>query len=572
MPEQQIIRGTKEEQKTFTEAMRHYSMAKEDLDSRLSNMDTIDELFRSYLDEDDWPYQSLVFDPRTFNAILEKTARLLANKPRGRLVPREGGDSLGAKINNELLRYQWDDNERISNLPMLAKWAILDMNARKYGAGFALCKWRYEMKTDLKNKKKEIWFDGPDFKPLINRDCLPNPSYSFIKNWFQHRDYLTLQELENINDAARSTEKIYKNLDLLRDALREGEGKGGDRRATNWTSKNLSIKGLTDYLGQDEYFKVIEVVTEYRNNRWITFAPKHGVVLRDISNPYEHGQIPVVMLRYYPVDDDLYGLSEIEPVESIQKAINALVCQYLDTVNINLYTPLKVRKTGVEMHTLEFGPGKKWLMNDPATDVIPYQASGAGVAEFGNTYRFLTGAMQAALGSTSAGISNLVPGESKKTATEIQDLALQRSARDNFNQIFLAEALKKQMMFWFLMNRQFLFSDPTEKVKVIRIVGKDAIRYFQKRGLDSWGISDGAAQAIVELRTQGVEVLPEEFMTPLSTVETKEGKMPKFRVEESGEAGYLLMEKEDISGNYDYIPDIESMQLPTEQQVLAVKK
>ena len=149
------------------------------------------------------------------------------------MVPREGGDTLGAKINNELLSFQWDENERVDNLPMLAKWALMDQNARKYGASFALCKWRYERqlkKTKSKDGKEEVksvpFYDGPDFKPLVNRDVLANPSYSTIKGWFAYREYVTLNELKNVNDAARS-KPIYKNLDILRDSLaKEGEGGG----------------------------------------------------------------------------------------------------------------------------------------------------------------------------------------------------------------------------------------------------------------------------------------------------------------------------------------------------------
>ena len=314
--------GTDQEVNIFSECFRHYTLAKEDLELRIKDFDKVDTLFRSHIDESGWPYQSLIFDPRTFTAIFEKTSRLFANKPRGRLVPREGGDSLGAEISNEVLSFQWDDNERVDAMPMLAKWSMMDMNARKYGASFGLCKWHYECKPNKDKTKKEVFFDGPNFKPLVNRDCLPNPAYSTVKNWFQYRDYITIQELENVNDAAKS-KPVYKNLDILMDKIRK-EKKGGDMRSTNYQSKNLSIGNKTDFMGRDEVFKTIEVITEYRADRWITFAPRYGVVIRDIPNPYDHGQIPIVMLKYYPVDDDIYGLSEIEPVEKLQQAVNAL--------------------------------------------------------------------------------------------------------------------------------------------------------------------------------------------------------------------------------------------------------
>lgn len=554
-------------------------MAKQDLENRLSDWDTKDELFRSYIDESNWPYSSLVFDPRVFTFIFEKTSRQFANKPRGRMVPREGGDALGAKINNELLSFQWDENERLESWPMLAKWAMMDQNTRKYGASFALAKWHWEkqvmadgeVKDGKKQYKSKVWFDGPDFKPLTNRDCLPNPSYSTLKKWFQYRDYLTLEELQNTNDAARA-KPIYKNLDLLRQSIREKDFKGGDTRTSNYQSRNRGIKDLDDYLGKDEYNKVIEIVTEYQPTRWVTFAPKHGVVLRDIPNPYDHGQIPVVMLRYYPIDDDLYGLSEIEPIERLQKAVNALLCQYLDTINMSLYTPLKVRSVGVQMHTLEFGPGKKWIMNDPATDVLPFDQTPTGVQEFTSTYRFMIGAMQEALGETSAATSNLVPGEQGKTATEVKDLAISRNARDNFNQIFLAEAIKKQMLFWHLMNRQFLFNDPREQQKVIRIVGKDAIRYFQQVGLDKTSVSDETGELLSQPEIAALNLNPEEFAQPIYPVQRGGETLPKFNVEPTGEVGSLILEPEDLSGEYDYIPDIQSMSLPDDKQILAAKK
>lgn len=567
--------GTTQEIDTFSEVHRHYTLAKEDLDQRLKHFDKVDELFRSHINEGGWPYQSMIFDPRTFTSIFEKTSRLFANKPRGRLVPREGGDSLGARISNELLQFQWDDNERVDGMPLLAKWAQMDQNARKYGASFGLVKWHYEKKYQRGKKeedetKAKCFYDGPNFKPLINRDCLPNPAYSTVKNWFQHRDYVTIQELESVNDVAKG-KPIYKNLDILVDRIAKGK-KGGDLRSTNYASKNLSVKNLSDFMGRDEVFKAVEIVTEYRNDRWITFAPRYGVVIRDIPNPYDHGQIPIVMLKYYPVDDDIYGLSEIEPVEKLQKAVNALWSQYVDAINMSLYTPLKVRSTGVQMHTLEFGPGKKWIMNDPLTDVVPHDQSPTGVSEFATTYRLLISSMQEGLGETSSGISNTVPGSGDKTATEVVDSAAQRNARDNFNQIFLSEALKKQMLFWQKMNQQLMFTSDKDKAKVIRIIGKDAIRYFQNYGLGATAVPDEALEMLASGEFEGVNLNPETLAQDMYPVDVDGEKLPKFTMEPGGEIGHLLMEPNDLAGVYDYIPDIESMGLPNQAEMLNTKR
>lgn len=558
MEEQNVIKGTPQEQESYWEVKRHYDLSREDLQARYPDFNKKDELFRSHINEQGWPYSAMVFDPRTFTAIYEKSARLLANKPKGRLIPREGGDVLGSKINNALLDFQWDDAERVDGEPMLSKWARMDMNARKYGASFALAKWHFE------KRRESVWFDGPIFSPWNNRDVLHNPSYSSIQKWIQLREWVTIDDLEKVNDVSRGN-PIYKNLHIIRDALTKDARGGGDMRSTAWASRNLSIKGLQDFRGRDEVFKVFEFVTEYREDRWISFAPRYGVILRDIKNPYIHGRIPVIQLKYYPIDEDIYGLSEIEPIETLQKALNALVNQYLDAVNMSLYTPLKVRTAAVQLHTLEFGPGKKWLMNDPSSDVLPYETRGAGVAEFAQTYRFLVAAMQEALGETSAAVSQLVPGQGERTATEIRETSLQRNARDNFNQLFLGEALKDQMNLWLLMNRQLLF-DRENKQRVIRIVGQDAIQFFQERALDGNGLTDETIERLISPEMEEVITDPSFDMTsvtqPFFPVSSPEGEIPKMELEEGGEMAKVILEPEDVSGNYDYIPDMGSMSNP----------
>src|SRR3990167_9642693 len=332
-------------EKLFNEVHRHYQDGFDETDKRRTgkgrigsiSFDEADELFRSWLDENNWPYDALLFDPRVFTFIFEKTARLLGNQLRGHLIPREGSDVLGAKINNEILNFQWDQANHGGS--MLAKWGMMDINTRKYGAALGLCKWRYE-----EDKKGRIVFDGPEMTVLNNRDCAHEIAGNSMEtlNWFQVREYITYQELQRVNDSARK-KPIYENLDKLRFTLEEESKRGGDNRDSNWISRNRMISGLTDSpYGQDTVFKHIEMVTEYRKDEWITFAPKHNVVLRKIENPYQNYEIPITLLKYYPIDDDLYGLSQIEPIKSLQKAINALLCQYVDEINQKLYSPIAV--------------------------------------------------------------------------------------------------------------------------------------------------------------------------------------------------------------------------------------
>lgn len=603
MPKNNSVNTKTEEARIFHEVKQHHDTGFDETDKRATGRNRIgaisfneaDELFRSWIDETKWPYDALLFDPRIFTFIFEKTSRLISNKPQGKLIPREGADQLGAKINNELLSYQWD--KATLGGTMLSKWALMDINTRKYGSAFAICKWRYE--TD---DKGNCVFDGPEMQNLNNRDVAHDLSATSIEsaNWFQVRQYVTVQDLKNVNDQARKA-PIYKNLDKLKYAIDISEedqtrGGGGDSRSVNWTSRNRSIQGIEqDPVGKDNVFKTIEIVTEYRKNRWITFAPKHGVVIRDIDNPYMNNEIPVVMLRYYQIDDDLYGLSEIEPVKGIQKAINAILCQYVDEINQKLYSPIAIGP-GVRQHTLEWGKGSRWIMNNPMTDFRLVESRSNAAQYFNNTYSVLVAAMMNALGESSLGTSNTQPFQTDKTATEVKALQIQRNSRDNFNQIFLAEAIKRQYTLWHTMNQVLLFSDPKTSFYMIRISGPDAVKYFEQQHLaDPVLTHEGAQQAaedhqimtdaIDDAKNDGIlkqlfsdnPGLEQKLHIPIDSYKTyshpvntgtkeEPNIVPKLQIEESGKSAKLAVEPGDINGTYDFVIDVESMQVTHDEE------
>lgn len=565
------------QERLFKEVKDHYDLAVEDLDARRPYMDKNDELFRTYLNETKWPYDALVADPRVFTAIIEKTSRLIGNNPTGRLIPRDGGDVIKAEIQNNLLQFQWQNHKKGTGRSMIESWSLMDMNTRRYGSSFALNLWmnKRPVKQTEDGKKRIEVFDGPTMMVLNNRDVLLNPSYSHIKNWFQYREFLTLKDLKDTIYAS-ADKFIYKNLDKLEDALKkETESKGGgDKR--DYTIKNKSIKGIQDMLGRDPYNKVMEIVTELREDRWIKFAPRYGVVIMDIPCPYDHYQIPVTHLRYYIVDDDIYGLSEIEPIEKLAKATNALVSQYLDVINTDLYPPLMIDPTQVQMHTIEYGSNKMWLMNKPGENVVKVPTGTASVQQFTSTYSFMVAAMQNALGSASLGISNVGDFQKDKTATEVQDLALTRNARDNYNKMFLAEAVNETMEQFLLLDRQFIFSDKTKTNMALRLTDRDTIKKLKEYGLDGYEVTpDGLGElANEQLETGETKYMEEAAMPKYPVTIDKDGEeiiVPKFSPDEQGEIATLYVEPEDFSGSYDFVIDIDSFGAKNDQKELYAK-
>lgn len=558
----------KSEKSIQSEVLKHYEDANSVLSTRISHkergFDTYDRVFRNFIDPATWPFSARVPDGRGSSLIKRKTDRLLANRLQGRLVARKEGTELGARIGSELILHQWNEADLFDDEPMLMKWRRMDMNARKYGASFGFCTWR----TDN-------GFSGPWFEVIDNRDVLLQPGAKSITDaeWVQVRRYPTISELERINDVAKSgpiyDQKVIKELKKL----------GNRGMSKDYTSVNKSVIGLStdDKLDSEER---LTIVTEYRRDRKIVFAPTFAsesgdstkLVLQDIENPYEHGEISMVRLVYDAIDDDVYGVPELESVLPLIKANWALICQYLEGAQNELYTPLMVNPLQTQLETLEFKAGARWLMNRPGEDVKPYVSQNVSMQKFIDTYGLLTSLIMEGVGETGQDVSAMSQSiGTEKTATEVKDQAMLRTSRDNANKIILQMAISKMVHFWLKMDQQFLTNE-----RIIRIVGEDAVKYLVDEGLHDYSLQPEGYEMIEEYSEEkgttfeeSYEILRsmgalEEFAVPLYP-SNQEG-LPKLILEPNGKSGFLRATKDDIKGSYDYIVDIEAMGLPNEMQ------
>lgn len=510
----------------------------------------------------DWPYNSQVIDPRIRTSLLEKNSRLINTKLRGRLVPRENGDVIKARLNNAILDFQWDNADNGGS--MLQKIAMSDIDARLYASKFGLVKWKYEKKDD------KVLFNGNEFTPLDIRDCGMDPSCNNIKNakWFQHREWVHIEDLETISDIA-DDESYQISLSKLKQDVYTRQ----DRRDNEYQKRILSNKGLSDHVGTDVAFPVIELVTEYRCDKWITFSPQHKLILREMSNPYAHGKIPVVQLCYYPSDDPL-GESEVEPVLPLWRGIQAVLCGFLDNYATHVQPPLKIREAATKIETIIFGPSAQWLMNDPNSDVMEFIGSPQPLNYFQTTYLSLVSAFNTAMGDLSAGVSNIDPTSNKKTATEIKNSAMQQNSRDQRNQAVLSEFLGDIMMMWLSNNKQFLLLDNKKEPYLMKIVGTDTFNYFKRAGLDEMTTSNESVDYISQIIEQqggnvsdgDINELMAAGQMPKFPTMTKEGIKPKMEINELGDEATLRVTPDDMDGDYDYIADVKSMAAGTLQE------
>ena len=542
-------------QDIILEVRKHYNSGTEDMETRLNRKNGYNDVTDAYWGKlpPDWPYISRVVDPRVRTSLNEKNGRLLNSKLRGRLVPREGGDVLGARINNSVLDFQWEN--AMHGGTMLSKWSDVDMDTRLYASKFALVPWKV-----IKEGKK-VMFEGNEFEPKDIRDCFLDPTCHNVRDakWLQVRTWEKVEDLEE-------DRKLYPGLPKLIKAIKSDENYNNDRRDNAYQSRVLGNKELEDRTGDDTSFPVVEIVTEYRVDRWITFSPKHSIILRDIDNPYKHGKIPFVQLKYYPLNDDPLGENEVEPVLSLWRAIQATLCGYLDNMNTHIRPPLKILSGAARIETIVYGPEAQWMV-DRMDAVEEMKGNGEALRYFQTTYSSLVAAFNTAMGDLSQGVSQIDPFNPDKTATEVKQTAKQQNIRDQSNQNRIAECIEDMMSMWISNNKQFLFSDPGKKEVLMKILGSEAFEYFQRAGLDELEVDPEAMQMIGEtIQLQDGNVSDDDIMAmydagkvPKFPVVTDDGIKPKMEVNDMGDGAELIVTPDDMEGIYDYISDVKSM-------------
>lgn len=561
--------------KNLVEVQDHYAVGKDERDRRKTRHNGWDDVLRAYYGRlsTDWPYISKVVDPVLKTTLIEKNSRLLNGKLKGTLAPREGGDIVGAKINNAILDFQWDQANEGGT--MLEKWALMDLQTRLFGASFALVFWQTIDETD-----GTPGYEGNDMLVLDNRDVFFDQSAQTVQdaNWIQVTRWMTFDQIEK--EWGKQAE-LKRRLSLETDSSFMG-----DRRDNEYTSIIKQEHGIEDKVGHDKVYPRVEMVTEYRHDNWITFAPRYGLIVDDVDNPRDDKLLPIVKLTYYPTGDDMYGDIEVESVLPIQRAINALLCGFIDTMNIGMRPPIKIANNAqARIDTFNYGPDAQWLVGDSVNNVQIFQTGGQqAINNFQNSYSALKSAFNVAMGETSTGVSNIDPFGADKTATEIKANEQQKFTRDQKNQLHLEIALKAQMMLWLASNRQFLLADKTKQLLVQRVVGKEMLEDLKDLGLADMEAPNEAFEAVSSIiadsggaieDSQMEEMLRQTELPRFPVIKNPNEKdpsqfdiVPKLELDENGGFGSLNVTEDDFGGFYDYIPSIQSLAVAeTDRQI-----
>lgn len=479
------------EEELKKELNEQFLLSKRYLDPIHEKMNQQEELYRSYIDTANYPHQARVFDPRIFRVIETITPRMVAMEPTGSFYPSEEGDMQVAHILNALIKYDWRRADMFPKLVMFVKGMLI------FGTAFGRCYWDFREKDKPRMVAKKIggrlvWtpknkeyikvteFDGPNFEPLNIYDCFPDPNSTSMEKmrWFIYRTFKTVKELEQENDTRGGD--WYKNLDVLKEAVNKkmkGENVAGRKDSLQYREHRRVMLSTQEFIGEDKANPDVVILRRFTKDGWCDYAPEYDVIIREVENPYFHGEIPIIHGVDYPYPGELYGMGEIEPLDRIQRAINAVLNQRLDNVQLTLRTMWKVKKnSGVDMHTLVSAPGNV-ITTDDMDAIEPVQVPDVTGPTFVQTMNYLTSALQNGSGITDYTVGlNSDTNTANNTATGVR--LIQQEANAQFKlkiQLFTHMVIQRIANQWKDLRIQYT----TEEQK-LRIVGREDVKYLKE--------------------------------------------------------------------------------------------
>jgi len=545
---------TQKEQDIAEEIVEQFRLSKLYLDVIHLRMNQQEELYRMYIDKSSYPHSARVFDPRVFRVIETITPRMVANDPTGDFYPVEKTDTSTAYILKALLKYDWRRAKMFPKLVKTVKSGLI------FGTAFGRTYWDYREKDKPRMVPKDVngrmvWspdnteqirvcvHDGPNFEPLNIYDCYPDPNATCVEDmrWFIYRQFKTVDDLEAENEL-RGTEH-YKNLKQLRKEIELTLNKKGKRTTAGsdmqFREHRRIMLSTEEFHGQDESNPDFPVLRRFTEDGWVDYVPDYDIIIREVDNPYFHGGLPIVYWTDYPYPGELYGMGEIEPLDRMQRAVNAVLNQRLDNVQLVLNNMWKVKKNaGVDIHTLVSNPGQIITTNDMGA-IEPINVPDVTGSTFVQTMDYLTSAIQNGSGITDYTVGlNQGSNTVNKTATGVR--LIQQEANAQFKlkiQLFNKQVIEEVANQWKDMRLQFT----TERQK-LRIIGKEDVEeLLQKTDLAKTSVD-------------GEPIAPGDFETPT-----------RMTYEDDNSFAFIELFPEDIQpaivGDYDFIARVSSDQV-----------
>ncbi len=354
--------------------------------------------------------------------ILDGATRVVSQIPTGRIQAIDQDDK-GKNVLMMIVHDKYIIPHANTQWDYLTKIRMWDIYSRIFGSMPALVFHRVDGE-----------YIGPDIELIHPRSFFPQAG---VYN-MQRMQYCQISSFVSVEFLKAQDRSVWKNLDLLIEKISKN---GQNFSKLDATKIPYNQQPNSPQPGKGKFAEV-ELRTRYEKDRWVTYAPDYGYIVRDIPNPQGDHKLPVVMKHCFPLIDRLYGLAEFERGYTLQYAANSLANMYFDGVRMNLFPPIIVNSQGVVSSTLQYKPAAKWIMTQPKS-IEQMSINPGSLKTFTSTYGFLKMAMNNMAGTTDT-VS--LPPDSKgagKTPQAIKKQQNRENARDNWDRFMLEQALEE---------------------------------------------------------------------------------------------------------------------------------
>jgi len=371
--------------------------------------------------------KSQVMDQRLSTLILEREARVMAQLPVGKYRPVSSDDIGATKLIN-LVAEKYIVPNATAQFPLLTKLRMMDRYSNIYGNFFALVDW------DV----KQNGYIGPDLWLLAMRDVFPQVGAISLTD----SDYAIVRTWKPLSYFKALKSKTFKNIPQLVEALKDKGGDRVDRDPSDESVRESQQAVKKEAKGKGFY----EVLTMFEKDRWVDYVPSAKMIFRDIKNPHDNGELPLVCKYSIPMIDDNMGMGDMERGKTMQYTSNSLWNLYLDAIKISIFPPTILNKDNIIASTIKWGPGAKWLVrNSVGNSVQQLAINPRGIEAFQSTSNMVNASLMNMFGSTDTSTTQTADVAYGKTPQALKMQSQRESSKDNVDRFYMEQTVSDIM-------------------------------------------------------------------------------------------------------------------------------
>lgn len=378
--------------------------------------------------------KSQVMDQKLSGMILEREARVMNKLSIGKFRPISSNDMGSSKILGLTMDKYIIPNAN-AQFPFLVKLRMLDRYSNIYGNFFAMVDW------DIKKNGyvgPDLWLIGiRDVFPQFGAVSLEDSDHIIIRTW------KPLSFFENLGKS-----KAYKNVDKIIEKLKY---KSGDKHTDADTTQREDdqFPNIESTKGSGYY----EVHTMFERDRWVDYVPAAQEIFRDIKNPHDNGELPIVCKHSIPLLDDIMGMGDMERGKTMQYTLNSLWNLYLDAIKISIFPPTILNKDNIIASTIKWGPGAKWLVrNSVGNSVQQLAINPRGIESFQTTYQTVNASLLNLFGTTDTSVTGATDPGFGRTPQALKYQMQRENSKDSVDRFYmetvLTEIMRKMANLW----------------------------------------------------------------------------------------------------------------------------